>query len=125
MGQGTILNKRGKSDEAVSVFKKAIDINPHYAEAYEGLGLVYIHKKQEEDATQAFRKAIDINPGLVNSRYNLGILYAKRRNSTKPLQNGRRHWKLTHKRQRFVITWASPIQKSINSTMLFLFGKRH
>ena len=64
VGQGAILNKKGKSDEAVSVFKKAIDINPHYAEAYEGLGLVYIHKKQEEDATKAFHKAIDINQAL-------------------------------------------------------------
>jgi len=48
--------------DAITAFKKAIAINPDYADAYWGLGCVYYGLKQYPDALAAYKKYLAIEP---------------------------------------------------------------
>ena len=54
-----ILNK---SDEAITAFDKAIEINPQNLTAWNGKGLVLYKSNKYDEAITAFDKAIEINP---------------------------------------------------------------
>lgn len=65
--------------QAESVFRRAIDLDPQYAEAYDGLGDalynkasatgIYIRANADrEGAEQAFRKALELDPDLQTAR---------------------------------------------------------
>ena len=49
-------------NEAVSSYKKAIDINPRFTNAYYGLGLVYRDKGEVRRAMEAFQDALKVDP---------------------------------------------------------------
>ena len=53
---GITLKKQGKLDEAVDAFKNAIQVNPNFDIAYNGLGGIYYQTGKYEDAVDAFRK---------------------------------------------------------------------
>ncbi|HRZ87239.1 MAG TPA: tetratricopeptide repeat protein, partial [bacterium] len=69
------LYNKGKYKEAEAGYKKAIDMNPHYAPAHEGLGLTYIKMKKFEAAFKEFNEAVMIDPYTAESHYGLGIVY--------------------------------------------------
>lgn len=64
--------------EAVIEYKKAIEINPDYAKAYNGLGITYFRKKMLDEAIVEFKKAIEINSDYVEAHYHLGAAYFKK-----------------------------------------------
>ena len=64
-----------KAEEAVQAYKKAIALNPQYAEAYNGLGVVQRGRRQFTEARQAFEKAIALNPQYAEAYKNLGFAY--------------------------------------------------
>jgi tetratricopeptide (TPR) repeat protein len=62
---GLDLYAKGKYDEAVEAYDKAVEIDPEYAEAwYNKGGVLYLQGKYNE-AIQAFDKAIEIDPQLL------------------------------------------------------------
>ena len=63
-----------KLDESVAAYRKAIDLRPDYAEAYNTLGAALRGQKKLNEAAAAFRKAIDANPDYAEAYYNLGIV---------------------------------------------------
>ncbi|MDP8263586.1 MAG: tetratricopeptide repeat protein [Candidatus Ancaeobacter aquaticus] len=77
------LDHQKKYSEARKMYKKALDRNPHYAPAYEGLGLVNIKLKKFEGALYAFQEALLIDPYRPEAHYGLGIVYPITRNDEK------------------------------------------
>ncbi|MCB2115749.1 MAG: sulfotransferase [Rhodobacteraceae bacterium] len=67
----------GKVDGAIANYRKAIQIDPDYAEAHDKLGRVYMDQNRIEDAIASFRKAVVTAPYMVSALVNLGICYAR------------------------------------------------
>jgi eukaryotic-like serine/threonine-protein kinase len=61
-----------KVDEAQTLFRKALDLNPNMAHAHYGLGIILDGQKKHREAEAAYRKAIDLKPDFMQAYYNLG-----------------------------------------------------
>ena len=66
-------------DESISAWKKAIEINKNYFEAYNGLGNAYLKKKDYEYAIECFNKSIEIEPRFYEGLNNLGNTYVQKK----------------------------------------------
>jgi tetratricopeptide (TPR) repeat protein len=62
-----------EAEDAIAHFKKAIDLFPNYAEAYQLLGGVYLGQGNLALAEQAFAKAVAIESRLPNAQLALGL----------------------------------------------------
>ncbi len=69
---GVILKNVGKFKEAEKSIRKAIEINPDFAEAYYNLGNILNDLGKLEEAEFLYQKAIELNPNLADAYYNLG-----------------------------------------------------
>ena len=68
---------QGKSAAADANFRKAIQADPNYAEAYDNLGRFLIDQKREPEAVQLFRKAVTLAPGLHSALVNLATSFTQ------------------------------------------------
>ena len=69
---GVILKNLGKLQEAEISTRKAIEINPNYADAHYNLGNILKDLGKLQEAEISTRKAIEINPNFTNAHLNLG-----------------------------------------------------
>ena len=70
-----LLRDQGKLDEAIAVFRKAIEIDPKSADAQDNLGLALRNDLKDYDkAAECFRKAIELNPK--NAKYWVHLSFA-------------------------------------------------
>ncbi|HUW76757.1 MAG TPA: tetratricopeptide repeat protein, partial [Gallionella sp.] len=79
---GVALKELGQFDEAVTCFRRALEIDPGLVEAQTNLGLALQHyynsgnlllnAGKREDAVVNFRKALVIEPNLAEAHFNLG-----------------------------------------------------
>jgi len=72
---GEVYRRQGKIDEAISELKKAIAMNPRYADAYHNLGNTYQQIGNFKEAIANYEKAVEFNPGLWQTYYNLCAVY--------------------------------------------------
>jgi tetratricopeptide (TPR) repeat protein len=75
---GIALFRRGKVDEAIVQYHKALAINPRMADAYNGLALALFQKGKLDDAITQYHKALEISPQLALAHYNLGKALMKK-----------------------------------------------
>ena len=69
---GAIFAGQDQLDKAIENYKKAIEINPNYAQAYNNLGIA-LHKLFRMDkAIESYQKAISINSNFAEPQSNLG-----------------------------------------------------
>jgi tetratricopeptide (TPR) repeat protein len=61
--------------EAAAYFRKGIELNPAYADAYKGLGVALDEQGKYEEAIVAHRKAIELNPTNGEAYNNLGAAF--------------------------------------------------
>ena len=73
--EGAILHRAGHLEESVIAYKKALKLNPNYAEAIFNLGLVYKDQAEKDQALGCFRKAIEVNPKFAAAHYNKGVVH--------------------------------------------------
>lgn len=73
-------------DQSIENFKKAIDIDPEIASAYNGLGGAYKAKGEIDLAIKNWRKSLDLNPDYEFPIYNLGIAYLEKGEKKKALE---------------------------------------
>ncbi|MBE9094356.1 tetratricopeptide repeat protein [Tychonema sp. LEGE 07203] len=69
---GNTLLELGQFDRAISCYRRAIQLQPSYADAYHNLGEVLSVMGQCEEAIAAYRQAIDLNPNFDAPHYGLG-----------------------------------------------------
>ena len=74
---GYWLLQRGKSGDAVEVFKQTVADHPQSANAYDSLGEAYIKLGDKEEAIKSYRKSLELNPGNGNAAQALKTLQAK------------------------------------------------
>ncbi len=53
---------RGETEQAIAGFKGAIEADPGFALAYQGLAEVYARSDRLDEAVETIRKAIEIEP---------------------------------------------------------------
>ncbi len=73
-----ILTTDGKSDQAVTIYEKLIEVEPDLPEAYNNLGLIYAAEGNLEKATRYFQLGLQTNPTYATLYQNLSTLYATR-----------------------------------------------
>ena len=71
---GDVYARQGDLNRAVEEFKKAIEINPNYADAYHNLGNTYQQMGQFDLAVENYQKALSINPNLWQSYENMASI---------------------------------------------------
>ena len=69
---GAAYFQQGKLEIALDEFNRAAEIDPSYAQAYNGLGLVYAALNQDMQADANFKKAIQAQPTSSESHNNYG-----------------------------------------------------
>ena len=75
--EGYRLQSMGKVEEALSLYIKAINMDPFYKEAYNDAGVVYESTGDLQKAEQMYLKAVDIDSSYPAPYANLGFLYEK------------------------------------------------
>lgn len=72
---GNSYYQSGALEQAVTAYKKAIELNPKYDAAYANLGAVYYAQQNLDQAEEAYLKAIELSPNDADVLYNLGAIY--------------------------------------------------
>lgn len=67
--------KTADLQEAIRYFKKAIELDPSYASAYNGLGTAYGQAGDSDAAVTSWEKAVSLKPDFSYPLYNLGITF--------------------------------------------------
>ena len=68
---GTILQLRGKLDESILHYRKAIDIDPNYIAAHNNLGIILKKINKLEEAELSFSKTISLKPDYAFAHYHM------------------------------------------------------
>ncbi|MGB7294282.1 MAG: tetratricopeptide repeat protein [Candidatus Aminicenantales bacterium] len=72
---GSIYNRQGRIDQAISSFRRASELNPALPELHFNLGLAYSKKGDAESAVIEYQRAVQLNSGLAIAQANLGCQY--------------------------------------------------
>ena len=56
---------QGRTEEAIVAYKKAIELNPDFAQVHENLACVYSRKNEKALAIEWFQKAIALDKSLI------------------------------------------------------------
>ncbi|MDH4285173.1 MAG: tetratricopeptide repeat protein, partial [Gallionellaceae bacterium] len=77
--QGNALRELNRLDEAAESFRRALVLDPNYAEAYTNLGGVLLVQHKLEEAVESYRRALELKPRFTetypSARSNLLFLY--------------------------------------------------
>jgi len=75
---GTALIARGELDQAAFHFRKALEINPAYADASINMANVLAGKGKFDEAEKYYNKTLKIKPEHAVAHYSLGLLFLRR-----------------------------------------------
>ncbi len=67
--------KRGRTDEAIALYRESIAASPELAPAWHNLGMLLMEKKNYIDAVEAFKVAADVAPMDARPVYMMGLAY--------------------------------------------------
>lgn len=76
--QGRERYDRADYQGALDDFKRAVDRNPDYAEAYFGMGNAYRKLNANEQAIRAYQDCLRIQPHHADAHLNVGLLFSER-----------------------------------------------
>jgi tetratricopeptide (TPR) repeat protein/2-polyprenyl-3-methyl-5-hydroxy-6-metoxy-1,4-benzoquinol methylase len=71
-----VLHALDRTDEAVQCYRRAINSNPKFFEAYFNLGVLLQSMDESADAMQCYRSALELNANFAAAQNNLGMLLA-------------------------------------------------
>jgi Flp pilus assembly protein TadD len=69
---GNALFQKGRVDEAIAHFQKAIELHPELPNAHNNLGNVLLQKGRVDEAIIQYQKALEIQPVNAEFHHNLG-----------------------------------------------------
>ncbi len=64
-------------DEAIESYRKAIELDPDYFDAWHALGMAYLRANRIQDAIEAGKHAVEINPNDMLAHTSLSMYYMK------------------------------------------------
>ncbi len=70
---GTALQQNGQPNGAIESFRKALDIEPYYADGYTNLGGVLLGQGKFDQAIAYFQRALQLRPANPKAQNNLGL----------------------------------------------------
>ncbi len=74
---GLAEKRQGRYPEAEEFYRKSIQLDPKFSEAFSNLGNVYLVQKQTALAISSYQQAIDLNPSKGAYYYNLHRAYSQ------------------------------------------------
>ncbi len=74
---GLAEKRQGRYPEAEEFYRKAIQLDPKFSEAFSNLGNVYLAQKQTALAISSYQQATDLNPSKGAYYYNLHRAYSQ------------------------------------------------
>jgi len=77
--QGLALQRIGNLEEALSLYQKAVQLDPQFIVAYNDMGILYEAKGLPKEAEKSYLRAIELEPGYLSSYSNLAMLYESQR----------------------------------------------
>jgi tetratricopeptide (TPR) repeat protein len=75
---GIVYFQKGQGDKAIEHYRKALEINPDYAEAYTNLGNALSQDGHVDDAIVQYQKALDISPNDAKAHNDLGVAFYRK-----------------------------------------------
>src|SRR6266851_5975322 len=72
---GVVLDRSGRSNEALSEFNTALKLDPNLVSARNNLGRLLAEHGKTAEAIAEFERVLNIDPAHVQAHYNLGALY--------------------------------------------------
>jgi tetratricopeptide (TPR) repeat protein len=73
--EGAAAQQRGDMERAAEAYRRAIAIDPRFAEAHANLGAVLARLGRYDEAVASANRALGIKPGLTAARLNLGLAH--------------------------------------------------
>ncbi len=74
MNLGGSYVKLGRYEEAIAMYKKAIQLNPNSADSYYNLGVALAYTGKHEEAKKQYQMPINKDPHFLDAYTNLGVL---------------------------------------------------
>src|SRR4051794_8817950 len=74
---GETLRLQQKLDAAAGAYQHAIQLDPHYAEAWSNLGLVQSQAGDLNNAAASLYRAVQLDANLVQAHFNMGVLFRR------------------------------------------------
>jgi len=81
----------GDRDEALSLYKKSLELNPNLAKSYNNIGSIYAQAGRLEEALSYYSKGLELQPWDAMAHSNIGVIRARkgeRENNPQLIQNG-------------------------------------
>src|SRR3989440_9760463 len=72
--RGVVLHQAGRTDEALTSYQQAVEVDAKYALAWNNLGVVQAHKTAADSGIESFRTALRLQGGFTAARLNLALL---------------------------------------------------
>ena len=79
---GIIFSKKNNINDSIAAFKKAIDLDKNFIDAYYNLGII-VKDLSVEESINNFERVIELDKRNINSLTQLGILYSEKKNFLK------------------------------------------
>ncbi len=87
-------------DQAIFSYQKALKIDPHYADAYNNLGVLYYKKGKYREAIEELKKATEITPDYPGVQFLEKSISELEREVEKRPDDIRAHWELAFRYQK-------------------------
>jgi len=76
-----LLDKQGRLEEAIALYRQAIRLRRNYPQAHSQLGSALARLGCDAEAIKSLTKAIELRPHYADGHYNIGVFHARRGNS--------------------------------------------
>jgi tetratricopeptide (TPR) repeat protein len=76
-------SKAGRDSDAETLLKRAVALDPNYADAYFQLGALYGDEHKYKEAIEHYELALKINPNAASTHYRLAQVLARLGNQTR------------------------------------------
>jgi tetratricopeptide (TPR) repeat protein len=73
--------------DAISNYKKALEINPYYADAYLNMGAAQKEEGDLEDAIESYKQVLKIKPDYAEAYSNIGVIMQDKRDLEAAIKN--------------------------------------
>ena len=76
--QGMEYFAQDKLEDAVAAYRRALDEDPHYADALHALAMTYAHQEKLDEAIEVGRRLVEIAPDDELAHTSLSIFYQQK-----------------------------------------------